>query len=169
MFRVGVSALIINERDELLLVNLESFEERYYAIPGGGLDEGETLEDAVYREVKEELSIPKKNLEFLGKSEMPLRFLFKKIVLARDGKEYLGQERYFFGFKLIAGEDEIVPRAGEVRDYTWATIDDLHKYLLFDNQLEDTQAKIGEVFPQLATRISSYISLQKVKREDTRG
>lgn len=37
MFRTGVSALILNESDEPLLVNLESFEEQYFAIPGGGL------------------------------------------------------------------------------------------------------------------------------------
>jgi ADP-ribose pyrophosphatase YjhB (NUDIX family) len=50
MYRKGVSALIINKNDEFLLVNLKSFEEKYFAIPGGGVEQGETLEDAVYRE-----------------------------------------------------------------------------------------------------------------------
>lgn len=54
MYRTGTSALIINKEEKLLLVNLESFEERFFAIPGGGLDEGEALEEAAYREIKEE-------------------------------------------------------------------------------------------------------------------
>ena len=39
MYRKGVSALIMNKNKELLLVNLMSFEEKYFAIPGGGLEE----------------------------------------------------------------------------------------------------------------------------------
>ena len=53
MYRKGVSALVINDQQEFLLVNLESFEERFFAIPGGGLDAGESLESAVYRELFE--------------------------------------------------------------------------------------------------------------------
>jgi ADP-ribose pyrophosphatase YjhB (NUDIX family) len=51
MYRKGVSTLIINNRKEFLLVNLESFEEDKYAIPGGGIEEEESLEDAAYREI----------------------------------------------------------------------------------------------------------------------
>jgi ADP-ribose pyrophosphatase YjhB (NUDIX family) len=53
MYRKGVSALIVNENNEFLLVNLESFEEKYFAVPGGGIERGETLENAVYREMRE--------------------------------------------------------------------------------------------------------------------
>lgn len=41
MYRKGVSSLIINSKQEFLLVNLQSFKEIYFAIPGGGLEEGE--------------------------------------------------------------------------------------------------------------------------------
>ncbi len=57
MYRKGVSALIVNKQDEFLLVNLLSFEERFFAIPGGGIDEGESFEDTAYREIHEELNI----------------------------------------------------------------------------------------------------------------
>ena len=63
LFRKGVSALIINDKNEFLLVNLESFETRFFSIPGGGIEEKETLEDAAYREIKEELGIVKQSLE----------------------------------------------------------------------------------------------------------
>ena len=41
----------------------------YYSIPGGGVENNETLEDAVIREMKEEFSIDVKIDGYLGKDE----------------------------------------------------------------------------------------------------
>ena len=149
MFRKGVSALIINQENEFLLVNLESFEDKYFAIPGGGVEQGETLEDAVYREINEELGIKKKHLRFIGQSNIPVRFKFKVIKMNRDGKNYEGSERNFFGFRFICDEKMIIPNPEEVRSYKWIAYDELKNYLLFDNQLQETSEKIKEIFPDL--------------------
>ncbi len=146
MYRKGVSALIINKKEEFLLVNLESFETKYFAIPGGGLEGEETLEDAVYREIQEELGIEKGLLTVIGKSDNPLRFRFKVIKLSRNGNEYEGSEKYFFGFKFTGVDDLIKLPKGEVRSYKWVSYSDLDKYLLFENQLKETSEKIVEVF-----------------------
>ncbi len=147
MYRKGVSALIINENKEFLLVNLESFEEKYFAIHGGGLKEDETLEDAVYREVQEELGLEKSSLEFIDKSSTPVFFKFKVIKMSRDGKEYTGSERHFFGFRFIGSDDEIKLQESDVRTFRWVPFAKLKDYLLFDNQLEETSEKIMEIFP----------------------
>lgn len=147
MFRKGVSALIVNNKNEFLLVNLESFEEKYFAIPGGGVEQGETLEEAVYREIYEELGIDQKNLQIVGQSDVPLRFKFKVTKLNRDGVEYEGSERYFFGFKFIGNESGIKLQEGEIRFYKWVSFENLKDYLLFDNQLVETTEKILGLFP----------------------
>lgn len=149
MFRKGVSALIMNSSSELLIVNLESFEEKFFAVPGGGLDEGETLMDAVYRETEEELGIIKSSLRFVGIAKEPLQVKFKTKKLVRDGVEYEGSERYFFGFRFTGSNNEIIPQPGEVRSYKWVRFEHLKDYLLFDGQLEDTSEKIKELFPEL--------------------
>lgn len=41
----------------------------YYSIPGGGVEDNETLEDAVIREIKEEFSVDIKIDGYLGKDE----------------------------------------------------------------------------------------------------
>lgn len=147
VFRKGVSALIMNDKNEFLLVNLESFKEHFFAIPGGGLDGDESIDDAVYREIKEELGITKRSLEKIGVCKEPLQFRFKTKTLHRDGVEYDGSERYFFGFKFIGSDSEIKLQEGEIRLYKWAPYKKLKDYLLFDNQLKDTQEKIQELFP----------------------
>ena len=147
MFRKGVSALIINNKNEFLLVNLESFEDKYFAIPGGGIEPEETLEKTVYREINEELGIKPEHLQIVGQSDTPARFKFKEIKLNRDGVEYEGSERYFFGFRFIGQDSEIKLLNGEIRSYKWVSYDDLKDYLLFDNQLQETSEKIKEIFP----------------------
>jgi len=149
MYRKGVSALIVNNRNEFLLVNLESFENKFFAVPGGGVEQGETLEDAVYREIYEELGIGKKTLQFIGQSNIPIKFKFKVIKMTRDGKNYEGSERYFFGFRFVGSDNEIKLQEGEVRTYKWVPFLELEEHLLFDNQLEETSAKIAEIFPQV--------------------
>ena len=151
MFRKGVSALIINSDQEFLIVNLESFEARFFAIPGGGLDEGETLEEAVYREIKEELGITRESLELVGVSQEPLQVRFRTKKLIRDGIEYEGSERYFLGFRFTGNTSEITPQKGEVRSYKWSSFEELRNYLLFDNQLQETIDKILELFPFVKT------------------
>ena len=76
-FRKGVSALIMNTNHEFLLVNLKSFETKFYAIPGGGKENEETLEDAVYREIKEELNISKESLSLVGFCKDSIKLMFK--------------------------------------------------------------------------------------------
>ena len=147
LFRRGVSALKTNSRNEFLLVNLESFKSNFFAIPGGGVEPGETLKEAVYRELGEELGIKQRYLRFVGQSNAPVRFKFTEIKMNRDGIEYVGSERYFFGFKFIGDEKNITPNFGEVRSYSWVSYNNLKDYLLFDNQLVETIEKIIELFP----------------------
>ncbi len=146
MYRKGVSALIVNKNQEFLLVNLESFKEIYFAIPGGGIENGESLEDAAYREIKEELDIEKESLVLVGKSDVPLLVKFKTVKRDEGGREFEGMERYFFGFYFTGDEKQIKMREGEVRKCAWVPYNNLKEYLLFENQLEETSEKIKEIF-----------------------
>jgi putative (di)nucleoside polyphosphate hydrolase len=147
LFRKGVSALIMNNKNEFLLVNLESFEDKYFAIPGGGVEGEESLEDAVYREIQEELGITSQSLEPVGVCKESLQFRFKTKKLYRNDVEYDGSERYFFGFKFMGDESGIKLQEGEIRSYKWVSYETLQDYLLFDDQLAETTEKIIEIFP----------------------
>jgi putative (di)nucleoside polyphosphate hydrolase len=146
MYRKGVSALIQNKNKEFLLVNLQSFKAHFFAIPGGGVESGESLEDAIFREVFEELGIVKEKLRLVGKSDLPVRFNFKGKKLMRNGLIYDGQDRFYFGFEFLGSDEEINLQMEEIRAYIWSSYEDLKEYLLFDDQLEHTQKKILEIF-----------------------
>jgi len=148
-FRKGSAALVVNSRNEFLLVNLESFKDKYFTVAGGGQDSGESLLETTYRELKEELNISKEDLEFVGECNNPIVFYFNETII-KEGIEYTGSEKFYFGFRFIGDEKIIIPNSGEVRSYKWVTYSELKNYLLFDNQLQETLEKIKEIFSNLS-------------------
>lgn len=72
MKRVNGRAIII-DGDEILLMFRRKIKNgvvnEYYAIPGGGQEENETIEECVKREIKEEFNLDIEVKEYLGKVE----------------------------------------------------------------------------------------------------
>lgn len=64
---VGVGAVILNNRNEiLLLLRMKEPEQGYWTIPGGTVEMFESIEDAIIREVKEEVNLEVKIDRLLG-------------------------------------------------------------------------------------------------------
>jgi ADP-ribose pyrophosphatase YjhB (NUDIX family) len=70
--RISCRAIIIEDDSIILLFRrkkIGSEMKEYYSLPGGGVEEGETLEESIIREIKEELSIDIKIIKYLGQRE----------------------------------------------------------------------------------------------------
>lgn len=66
---IGCGALIINDKNETLLLKRTSNsrnEAGFWSKPGGGVEIGEKVEDAIKREIKEELNVDIELVKFLG-------------------------------------------------------------------------------------------------------
>lgn len=59
--------LVITKGDEILLTKVKGGD--FYFLPGGGLEFNESIEEAISRELKEELGINLKSTEFIGINE----------------------------------------------------------------------------------------------------
>ncbi|HTH92933.1 MAG TPA: NUDIX domain-containing protein [Candidatus Paceibacterota bacterium] len=53
--RKAVRAIVIDQEDNLGLIHITNSDRQYYELPGGGVEEGESLEQACIRECKEEI------------------------------------------------------------------------------------------------------------------
>ena len=65
MKRIRAVAVIVNNRKILLMHRINNGKE-YHVFPGGGVENGETVEQAVLREVQEETSLEVKIEKLLG-------------------------------------------------------------------------------------------------------
>jgi 8-oxo-dGTP diphosphatase len=107
--RIRVAGIALNKKNEVLLVNHQKHGRSYWLFPGGGVEYGETLAQALKREFKEELSSSKlevKNLVFLNETIYPRN---ERHILNLYFRVKLGK-----GFKIKVNPDKVLKNAGFV-------------------------------------------------------
>jgi mutator protein MutT len=63
-FNLRVYALLINEKQEILLSDENRFGKFFTKFPGGGVEHGEGIQDALFRELQEELHLEISRADF---------------------------------------------------------------------------------------------------------
>jgi len=102
-----VGALVVNRDGKILLAKSHKWFDKY-TLPGGHIELGETMEEALKREVKEEVGLDVEVVEFLTMQE------------AIYAKEFYKKKHFiFFDFLCRAGDQQVKLDHDEVQDYTW--------------------------------------------------
>jgi len=110
-----VGALIFNDKNQLLIVKTHKWKGKY-TIPGGHVEMGEYLEDALKREIQEETGLNLVKAKYLCYQE----FVFD---------ESFWQKRHFIFFDFVCRvEDGVVQLNEEAQEYAWVDIDKVDDY-----------------------------------------
>lgn len=62
--RRAARAVVVTDSGQLYLLHMSNYE--YHKLPGGGIDEGEEVEAALYREIEEEIGCPAEIVDEVG-------------------------------------------------------------------------------------------------------
>jgi 8-oxo-dGTP diphosphatase len=128
MSQQRVAAIIVKDEKMLLMHRINNGKE-YYSFPGGGKEEGESLEEGTLRELSEETTI-----------EATIDHLVYK--LTWDS----GDENYFYLCTYISGEPKLREDAEEISEMAdgtqmykpeWVEISMLPNTLLFQLEIRD--------------------------------
>lgn len=120
---------IVIRKDEVLLMERNNHGKAYHVFPGGGVEKGETVQEAVVREVKEETTLDIK---------------IEKLLYHHH---YLPQgDQYFYLCSYISGEpqlgegnekDDMDNNTGNFYKPLWVKISEIKNLLLYPLEIRD--------------------------------
>jgi len=118
-YRKNVVGFIFNDQNQVLIVSRIGNDD-YWGLPQGGVDGGESDDNAILREIKEETNISK--IDVLGKFENIYKYKWPKNY-THSG--YKGQRQTLYILKFNGEDDEIKLSPWELKDWKWVEIDKL--------------------------------------------
>ena len=135
MKRINGRAIVI-DGDEVILMFRRRINngiiKEYYAIPGGGKEDNETIEECVVREIKEEFNLDIEVKEYLGKVE--------------DEKNigYIYNTKIIGGTLLLGGEEKEYNNENNYYEIRKIKISDLDKIELFEENRKLIRKALSE-------------------------
>lgn len=119
-YRENVAIVIINKDRKVLWAKRAS--ENAWQFPQGGVKSNEKIEDAMFRELKEEVGISKDKVKILGKTNDWLYYDVPKNWIRKDNNLYKGQKQIWFLLKFLGDESDIFLKNAikpEFDDWSW--------------------------------------------------
>lgn len=148
-YRDKVSGVVTNNNGKLLMVQLTTYGEDQWNFPGGGIEDNESEEKTILRELKEELGTDKFKIvdksKHIEKYDYPPFVIIKR--LKAEERTWRGQRVRYFLINFLGGDEDLKPDPGEIRRIKWVGKEELKNYFIFPNQLERAERVIGDLIP----------------------
>lgn len=147
-YRKGVNAIVIDKDNNFLLIQKNGYKDNEWNFLGGGREESETLEQNLFREIKEEIGSERSDFEIIGISTHKIEYDYASdTVLKVHGGKYRGQSYDQVVLRFIGSRHKLVFTTKEFRGHKWVKAKDLAKHLAFPNQYENHKKAIDELLP----------------------
>ncbi|GEA12467.1 RNA pyrophosphohydrolase [Alteromonas sp. KUL49] len=122
-FRANVGIVICNKMGQVFWAR--RYGQHSWQFPQGGIDEGESAEQAMYRELHEEVGLTQKDVSILSVTRNWLRYkLPKRLIRQGSNPVCIGQKQKWFLLQLECDEREVdVLKTGhpEFDDWRWVS------------------------------------------------
>lgn len=108
-YRLNVGIILTNSEKKIFWGRRAGLKDAWQ-FPQGGINDYETLEEAMYRELTEEIGLTKQDVSLIAVTRRWVYYklpYLKKPMIPRDDKRCIGQRQKWFLLKLISDEKNI--------------------------------------------------------------
>lgn len=121
-FRPNVGIILANEQGQVLWAKRVGQEA--WQFPQGGIKSHESPEEALYRELREEVGLKEDNVEVVGSTKGWLRYRLPKRMLRQNATSFVGQKQKWFLLKMLSDDDAVTFEHSETPEFDlwqWVT------------------------------------------------
>ena len=129
--RNGVGIIVLNKDNKVFVAKRIDNPKDFWQMPQGGVNEGEDILSAAYRELEEETNI--KNVELIKELDGITTYELPKNLLGIIWKgKYRGQKQKWFLMKFLGNDDEINLKTNkpEFLDWKWVDLEMITKFVV---------------------------------------
>jgi putative (di)nucleoside polyphosphate hydrolase len=151
-YRPNVGIILCNGRNEVFWG--KRVKEHAWQFPQGGIKHGETPEQAMYRELKEEVGLDPCHVKILGRTREWLRYDVPQNWVRRENRGiYRGQKQIWFLLRLVGRDCDVCLRTSEHPEFdAWRW----HEYWIpLENVIEFKREVYGRALNELARYLSA--------------
>jgi putative (di)nucleoside polyphosphate hydrolase len=115
-YRPNVGIILVNQRDEVFWG--KRIREHSWQFPQGGIKRGETPEQAMYRELHEEVGLLPEHVRIIGRTRDWLRYDVPQNWVRREFRgHYRGQKQIWFLLRMVGQDSDVSLRATEQPEF----------------------------------------------------
>ena len=115
-YRPNVGIILCNAKNEVFWG--KRIREHSWQFPQGGIKRGETPEQAMYRELQEEIGLQPEHVRILGRTRGWLRYEVPTQWIKRDWRgSYKGQKQIWFLLRLVGRDNDVSLRANSKPEF----------------------------------------------------
>lgn len=120
-YRPNVGIIVANDQGRVLWARRVG--QDAWQFPQGGIKDRESIEEALYRELWEEIGLDAGSVEIVGATRGWLRYRLPRRLLRQRPSAFVGQKQKWYLLKMLGDDDAIrVDRSGTPEFDNWAWV-----------------------------------------------
>lgn len=149
-YRPNVGIILANNHGQVLWA--KRIGQEGWQFPQGGINENESQEEALFRELGEEVGLSADDVEIVGSTRGWLRYKLPQKLLRQNNSDFVGQKQKWFLLKMLAGNENVKVDASPSPEF------DFWRWVSYWYPLGQVVAFKRDVYRRALKELAPYLS-----------